>query len=163
MNPAYDDFFQSRFNTALSPEEEQQFQAWAKSKGKNPDNESIDYDLRGFWKSGDALAPNGHATDTYKKPNHPTFSNESIYHGTPTPSGGVYVGGTWTSPDEISERRGAFTPSQEMLDTTHPTDMLKKYFKKNEPEYDLLLPKPNKSGGAVKMPDDYSSGNWKLI
>lgn len=49
-----------------------------------------DYDLRGFFASGGAFAPNGHGPDTYKKPNHPTFSAESQY-STPDQTGGQWV------------------------------------------------------------------------
>lgn len=75
----------ANFETELTPHEEQSFQAW---KRKNAPNDSgVDYDLRGAFKAG--LSPsstNGHWPDTYKKPNHPTFSNESIYAGPDAPS-----------------------------------------------------------------------------
>lgn len=161
MNPEYDDFFKNRFNTPLTSEEEKAFVAWAKENKKNPDNETIDYDLRGLWKSGGKFGDSGHATDRYKKPNHPTFSEESMYHDTPTPSGGRYIGGKWTHPAD--DARGTFTPSMEMLDTTHPSSMLKGYFNKYEPEYDLVLPESKKDGGRIQMPDSYSDGTWKLI
>jgi hypothetical protein len=68
----------SQYETKLIPEEEIKFKEW---KAKYAPNDSgIDYDLRGAFKEG--LTPNpetGHWPDTYKKPNHPTFSNESIY------------------------------------------------------------------------------------
>lgn len=75
------------YTTALSPAEESQFQAWAKTN-KVPwrDEPNADYDMRGFWKaaqSGDPAAKqqlsNGHYPDTYKTPYHKTFSNESKY------------------------------------------------------------------------------------
>ena len=42
-----------------------------------------------------------HLPDTYKKQNHPTFSNESIYHNDKTP------GGYW---DRDTKGRDRFTP-----------------------------------------------------
>lgn len=66
------------YNTQLSPEEESKFQSW---KAQNAPNDSgADYDLRGAYKAGLTKdIASGHWPDTYKKPNHPTFSEESIY------------------------------------------------------------------------------------
>jgi hypothetical protein len=66
------------FDTPLSAEEERQFRAW---KAKYAPNDSgADYDLRGAFKAGLKPDPKtGHWPDTFKKPNHPTFSNESKY------------------------------------------------------------------------------------
>lgn len=66
------------YDTKLSPSEEQSFQQW---KAVNaPKDSGVDYDLRGAYKAGvSPSASNGHWPDTYKKPNHPTFSNQSIY------------------------------------------------------------------------------------
>ena len=77
------------YNTQLSDEEEQQYQAWAKQIGHERD--IYDYDLRGAWKAGAAQAGNGHFPDTFKKPNHHTFSEESQYA-----DGKRNVGGRWT-------------------------------------------------------------------
>ena len=45
-----------------------------------PHDSGEDYDLRGAFKSGLTKdIQSGHWPDTYKKPNHPTFSNQSIY------------------------------------------------------------------------------------
>lgn len=67
----------NQFDTKLSPSEEKSFQAW---KSKNaPRDSGEDYDLRGAFKAGLNPSKNGHWPDTYKKPNHPSFSNESIY------------------------------------------------------------------------------------
>lgn len=66
------------FETALSPSEEQQFQSWKKQYA--PQDSGADYDLRGAFKAGVAPdAASGHWPDTFKKPNHPTFSVESQY------------------------------------------------------------------------------------
>ena len=84
------------FNTELSEEEERQFRLWLLNSRRKygidltPDLEV--YDLRGYWKSKDpgmdAFAQRkGHAPDTYKKPSHPTFSNESIYSSDKLPGG----------------------------------------------------------------------------
>lgn len=58
-----------------------------------PYNEKLSYDYYSFYKNGEYKDPSfnieQHFPDTYKRPNHPTFSNESIYS---TPE---YPGGQW--------------------------------------------------------------------
>ena len=67
----------NKYDTALSPQEETIFQEW---KSRNaPHDSGIDYDLRGAFKAGVQPAEDGHWPDTFKKPNHPTFSVESKY------------------------------------------------------------------------------------
>jgi hypothetical protein len=54
------------------------FQLWKSQYA--PKDSGYDYDLRGAFKAGLTPDPKtGHWPDTFKKPNHPTFSNESIY------------------------------------------------------------------------------------
>lgn len=88
------------YTTKLNPKEEFEFRQWYKKladkKGLNPDYDAEEhyYDYRGFWKNEDRDAilnedPNVHFIDKYKKPGHPTFSNESIY------SKGNTIGGDW--------------------------------------------------------------------
>lgn len=69
---------QGAYDTVLSPAEEVAFKKW---KDKYAPNDSgADYDLRGAFKTGMKPDPDtGHWPDTYKKPNHPTFSDQSIY------------------------------------------------------------------------------------
>lgn len=50
-----------------------------------------DYDMQGFFLSGDRRSSNGHFTDRFKKPCHPTFSDESIYNDK---TKGI-IGGHW--------------------------------------------------------------------
>lgn len=89
--------FDENFNTVLTPDEEKAFQKW---KEKNaPHDSGEDYDLRGAYKA--SLQPDkksGHWADTFKKPNHPTFSNESRYapYGKP----GRWQGETYVPPTE---------------------------------------------------------------
>jgi len=98
------------FNTPLSEENEIRFQNWL---NQNIKKYNIDlskdletYDLRGFWINGgysdEAFRQRkGHAPDTYKKPSHPTFSNESIYSNKDMP------GGTW----DYSTGKEVFVPA----------------------------------------------------
>lgn len=88
--------------TVLTPQEEQQFRAWAQANGvKNYDHPDAHYDMRGYWKS---IASKGqsetsinaqdgllHYPDTFKQHGHPSFSVESQYSGGPN-DGGRWVG-----------------------------------------------------------------------
>ena len=87
----------SRYDTKLSPDDEQKFQDW---KAKFAPNDSgKDYDLRGAFKAGVEPDPNtGHMPDTFKKPNHPTFSNESQYAGDRPDLAGKWDGDTFIPP-----------------------------------------------------------------
>lgn len=144
MLPELDEYFRHNYNTELTPKEEKAFRTWAKKNQRNPDLESTDYDLRGFWKNQESFAGNGHGSDRYKKPNHPTFSVESQYHGTPSPWGGRWEGGTWFMPTPLeSALRGSpptFTPSATMLRYTHPREVLLRYMNEREPGIRLQDP-----------------------
>lgn len=80
------------FNTELTQGAERAYQRWPGQSGDS----GQDYDLRGAFSEGADRDANGHLPDTYKKPNHPTFSNESIYakYGNP----GHWVGGKFFQP-----------------------------------------------------------------
>lgn len=97
--------YQNKYNTPLTPSEQKQFELWAKANKINPMDKGA-YDIQGYWKSGEwknNTDPNNHGPDTYKKPNHPTFSRESIYNG----ADGFY-GGNWT-------KDGGYQPSKQTL------------------------------------------------
>jgi hypothetical protein len=66
-----------RFDTRLTPKEEAAFIKWKDQYA--PMDSGEDYDLRGAFKAGLKPGKDGHWPDTFKKPNHPTFSIESIY------------------------------------------------------------------------------------
>lgn len=124
--------YRDQYNTRLSPEDEAAYQAWAKKNGRENDVE--DYDMRGAWleakQKGVSLEDGrGHFPDTYKKPNHPTFSDQSKYNG----EGGV-KGGTWS---KTEDGRDVFTPNREL--SPQEQQSLKEYFAKNEPNAVLNL------------------------
>jgi hypothetical protein len=138
-----------RYNTPLSPEDEAKFQAWgaqqAAQTGRNPAQDTFDYDMRGFWKSGDQFAANGHAGDTFKKPNHPTFSSFSKYNGVDGYQGGQWGGGQNGQP-------WTFTPSQTNLQMNDAGD-LQKYFQDVEKGNHLILPQtPAPAASATPAP-----------
>lgn len=127
--------YTNRYNTKLSVPDEAAFQAWGKKEaeksGRNPAADTYDYDMRGFWKSGGEFAGNGHAGDQFKKPNHPTFSTFSQYHGVDGNQGGAWAGGQNGQP-------WTFTPSATNL-KVHDAGDLQRYFQQVEPGNQLIL------------------------
>lgn len=92
--------------TKLNPQDEQNFQSWAK---RNNAPITADYDMRGFWdalrnkdpRAGTAINPNDkqlHFPDTWKTPLHKSFSGESIY----AKPGGP----TWNEQDQLLDPSG---------------------------------------------------------
>lgn len=91
------------FDTPLSAQEEMAFHKW---KALNaPQDSGTDYDLRGAYKAGLAPAANGHWPDTFKKPNHPTFSNESIYAAQMPEAAGRWRGDEYVPPIVVNAER----------------------------------------------------------
>ncbi len=79
-----------KYETKLSKQDEKEFQTWFASAKENgiihPQDNGADYDFRGFWTdlvknnhSNKQYSTETHFPDTYKKPNHETFSVESKY------------------------------------------------------------------------------------
>jgi hypothetical protein len=123
-----------RYNTKLSPEQEQQYQAWVKYQstktGRDMSNDTADYDLRGAFLNNAQQSADGHFPDTYKKPNHPTFSDQSMYNGKDG-----YVGGTWGG----QENAPTFTPGATNLQL-HGKQGLQDYMQRVEPNTKLVDP-----------------------
>ena len=126
--------FSSKFNTSLTPDEEGRYQEWLKTEGRKDD--VYDYDTRGFWKEmsngGLGVASNGHLSDKYKKPNHPTYSNESIYKLD------GYTPGYWSK-----NSNGSFVFHAPSDMEQAKKDWLVQYFKENEQGNNLLFDKHN--------------------
>ena len=107
-----------------------------------------DYDLPSYVKSlkfnpgeagkFDPNASSAHLEDTYKKPNHPTFSDQSMYN---VP--GIQEGGHWTED-------GEFTPSEHNLNNMSP-DQMTDYFKKADPTAKLNLPENKRFSRIRKL------------
>jgi hypothetical protein len=123
--------FTNAYNTQLTPQQEQQFQAWAKKEDRL--NDLAVYDLRGWWKAGAKIDPaSGHFTDQFKKPSHPTFSDESIYHGVDG-----FEGGHWT---EQPKGQWSYRPSSTNLQMNGGPQGLQDYFQRVEPSVRLEQP-----------------------
>jgi hypothetical protein len=128
-----------RYDTPLSAPEQAKYQQWAAKMGRDPVKESRNYDLQGAFKAGVKPAKNGHLPDTFKKPNHPTFSEESKYHGVDG-----NVGGRWTK-----QKTGPGWDYQASLTNLqhHSPATLKQYFKHVEPDSRI-----NFTSGATVAP-----------
>lgn len=105
------------------------FEDW---RGRLPLNlqNADDYDLRGAWAGNIAPAPNGHLPDTYKLPNHMTFSDESQYS---TPE---HTGGQWR---QDGSGKWVFWASPYNMNTQGAAT-LAEYFRQREPDSTLVLP-----------------------
>lgn len=124
----------AEYNTALDAQHLADYQKWLGTQSLGP-NPVYDYDMQGAWLAGVDRAGNGHFPDTYKKPNHPTFSDESRYSG----QEGL-VGGQWLQDDT---GRWVFVASPTNLEFRSPEE-LQRYFREVEPDSTLRLP----SGGG---------------
>jgi hypothetical protein len=115
------------YNTHLAPADEAAYQQWvAKTGGRDED-----YDLRGAFKAGITPDERGHFPDTYKKPNSPTFSDESIYHGVDN-----QIGGNWS---QDKEGKWTFTAGEGNFIHQSPNELLE-YWKLAEPNATLVIP-----------------------
>jgi hypothetical protein len=91
--------------TRLSPRDESLFKQWV-DKNNVPFDPSpnADYDMRGFWKSGQggtAVNPNDgklHFPDTFKTPYHQSFSSESKFATPDAP--------TWNDKSQLVDKAG---------------------------------------------------------
>lgn len=120
--------FTTKYNTELSDKQEARFREWAAAEserqGRDVLKDLYDYDLRGLWLEKGGFEKNGHASDKYKKPNHMTFSRESIYSGRDG-----YVGGEW----KHGKNGWSFTAS-DTNQQFHARRELEDYFKEAEPD-----------------------------
>lgn len=109
--------------TTLESNDEVQYQKWKSSLPKRLQYEG-DYDLRGYWKdNGGVKIPvnsDVHLPDTYKLPNHPTFSNESKYYNDNT----KHLAGSWNGDKFIAPRRTPMS-MQTMVSGASPEDVAK--------------------------------------
>ena len=125
MSDPEHEFWKQNFNTPIPANSQKEFEKWLTPKRAK---DYQDYDVQGFFLSGAGTSANGHGTDLFKKPNHPTFSNESMYH-----SPGIYEGGTWG--------KGVFNATPHNVNM-HGEEGLKNYFKTREKDINLNLPTP---------------------
>lgn len=127
--------YSDKYNTPLSEKEQGGFEGWAAAQsaatGRDVTRDLYDYDLQGAWKSNPNVDMRGHLTDEFKKPNHPTFSTVSQYHGV-----NGEQGGTWA---QAADGSYSFAPGATNL-KKYSKDELSKYFERVEKGNQLLLP-----------------------
>jgi hypothetical protein len=108
-------------------------------EGRDVSQDEQDYDLEGFYNTLKATPiEGGHLPDTFKKPNHPTFSDQSKYH---VPF--VQQGGSWSE-------EGVFTPSEHNLKNMGKSN-LQSYFNEVESPEALNLPQSARMSALRKL------------
>ena len=120
-------------NTPLdSAEDADNYLAWAAKGGRVPEDEEHYYDLRGYYKAGGKLTKGvDNLPDTFTKPNHPTFSENSRY------SGPGQEGGKWVQDNEGNYY--AFRVGAANLAHNSP-EKIQSYFDAYEPGVKLIFP-----------------------
>ena len=121
----YENVDPKQFETKLSADQEEEFQRWLSEQNKRgnitdgdykfykENGYGYNYDFRAAYKQGLESSINEvdnmqHWGDIGKKPNHPTFSDESKYHKT---SG--YLGGSWQGEKYTPPSQKLLQPSEE--------------------------------------------------
>lgn len=146
---------EAHMNTALLESKEEQFQLWLadmKDQGIIHENDnSYDYDYRGYWqkyidgnKMAPVLEPGMHFPDEFKKPNHPTFSKDSIWaRGAWEEYAGTWDGETYT-PGRVSYPRTAQDTMREYIKEyqIEPEDLLFSYGIVKAKEKGAIVDKP---------------------
>jgi len=138
--------FTAQFNTPIPPDLVPDYLRWvqqeSRKKGRDIRQDMRDYDVQGLFMAlhsgGKGLQDEktGHSTDKFKKPNHITFSNQSIYSGK-----NGYEGGKWGEKD--------FTPGKTNLQFYQPNDLFM-YFRQREPNVKLNLPETQAQQSKVQ-------------
>lgn len=128
--------YTDKYNTSLNPIESAAYSAWSDKNtllsGRDVNKDKYDYDLQGWWQSNQSQdLSGGHLTDDWKKPNHPTFSDQSIYNGVDGNNGG-----TWQTNSDNTYSFHASDTNMRMMD---PAD-LADYFDKVEKGNSVLFP-----------------------
>jgi len=126
--------FTAMLNTPLPAEKSGGYPNWLQSLPEDMDRTGRNYDLQGAYLAGLSTADNGHLPDTFKKPNHPTFSNESKYSGKD-----FGTGGQWS---QNPDKTWSFAVSPDQLKISDPR-AIADYFKNNEPTGTLIMPGGN--------------------
>jgi hypothetical protein len=131
------DDFTDQYNTPLAPEERPKYQDWLDQVSKHRKYDARmdlqDYDMQGAFKSGAKPTgdeESGHFKDTFKKPNHPTFSKESQYSTPDNP------GGNWK---DLGDDKWEFQATPANL-KYRDRGALQDYFKRVERTSKLTLP-----------------------
>lgn len=111
-----------QYETKLTPQQAAGLPAWAATvgalQGRSAEQvmrDAYDYDIHGAYLQGLRADGRGHMADTFKKPNHPTFSTQSQYHGVDGNAGGIWS----TNPNGTSN----FNPGPTNMDYRTPQQL----------------------------------------
>lgn len=118
-----------KYNTPIPESKKAGFAQWLANLPEYQRG-SEDYDMQGAFLAGLGRGGNGHFPDTFKKPNHMTFSDESIY-STPQNQGGKWV--------PTGDGNYVFWASPANLGYNSATS-ISDYFRRNEPGQTVVLP-----------------------
>ncbi len=124
--------FSGRYNTPIPADRQAAFDSYAEEKkrttGKDPRGDRYDYDVNADWLAGAKTDERGHGSDQFKKPNHPSFSDQSVYNGVDGNQGGQWMDATTrTLPSGKQLGRGYFQPTETMQKYRSPVE-LQQYF-----------------------------------
>ena len=102
---------------------DKEFQKWyskntLEGQSKIPYSDTLSYDYYSFFKDKRVGNIEDHFPDTYKRPNHPTFSNESIY-STPEKPGGSWKGETYSKKGKFLYSGGGSLDINDQKNTTY--------------------------------------------
>ncbi len=114
--------FSDKFNSAIPDEKQAAYSQWHDALPKQLQS-SRDYDLQGAFLNGTSADFRDHMTDQFKKPNHVTFSDQSVYSGRDGNTGGTWLDATTNG----QKGKGFFQPSATNQKYRSPVD-LQKYF-----------------------------------
>jgi hypothetical protein len=107
-------------DTQLAPPDEANFQQWKAQYA--PQDSGFDYDLRGAFQAGLVPDPQtGHWPDTFKKPNHPTFSDQSRFAAAYPAQAGHWNGQSYVPP--VGQYEDPYTPPL----ATQPPNLVPQY------------------------------------
>lgn len=137
----------NQYNTSLDPGQEAQYQRWLQLQSalnnRDMSGDNTNYDMRGAFVSGATQAGNAHWPDTFKKPNHPTFSDQSQYNGVDG-----HTGGSWSQMGQ----RWYFSPSATNLQM-HGVAGLQNYLQQSDPTVSLMPTQQPSSSQPQSMQD----------
>lgn len=133
----------NQYQTKLTPQQQPAYQAYiaklARLQGRPTAGvmrDDYDYDLQGAFLSNLQPDARGHLSDQFKKPNHPTFSTGSQYHGVDGNEGGV-----WSQP-QGPQGPWTFTAGQTNVDSMGGQAGLQRYFDERERGNTVIMPPP---------------------
>ena len=82
-------------NTPMPDERLDEYNHWLRESrrdengvvGRGVGRDQYDYDIQGYFQNGGTFNGDEHSTDLFKKGNHPTVSDQSMYQGITRPEG----------------------------------------------------------------------------